>query len=433
MSMRVCINVKTIENITECDVDDIKFTAKTIPEMEGINITQTLENRVIALYVSKSDIYAAFNNRTKGCTDTECPAQNLKHTPCPRLPATANQTAFKLTQQPCYGVSKYTKSAREASHEPRYKYPHGVVPALYTLLQDHAKYLLVELTFDIAGKCNNNFACLLVFCYQEQGVQMLLPWHGPTWENLTKTASGTLQYRPPEKDFDMDYKPFVDILSCSCADDATYQQLIDGFVTSENDNDNMHGRQIMSWMSELCQVFLTPALHKRSRTHPYEPQMHCTAKSYMKIFHPGTYTRFAPGIVCIADAQVCMECKLPRALLDYCMKQLQGAKMLLALRELCTGLCEHDRLLYIDIFYFFVMLVVHRISGKYRRDFLGEDIGHISGGIFFADGDCEDKASAFISVVRALEQHDAFRNEMYYQPLQNQVQVFMARGHCVQV
>ena len=79
------------------------------------------------------------------------------------------------------------------------------------------------------------------------------------------------------------------------------------------------------------------------------------------------------------------------------------------------------------------MLVVHKISGKYRRDFLGEDIGHISGGVFFADGDCEDKASAFISVVRALEQDASFCKELCYLPLQNQVQVFMARGHCIQV
>lgn len=417
------------------------FRAKCVSSVADIGLTQTLHDNKIVVSIDKDDVVAAYDRQPHHTTEagsTNTATQNSKteqgmlagvdeSTLLPErllFPPCTSITAKQFCALPVQDATKNT----EPAYRQYQRYPHAMIAALCTLLQDHAKYLLVELTFDIAGECNNNFACLLVFCHQvhqEKGLQMLLPWHGPTWEKLTKNTSGALEYDSP------DYKPFVDILSCNYTEDATYQQLIDGFVTSATDN--VHGRQIMSWMAELCQVFLAPALDKRSRIHPNNTHMRCTKPSYMQIFNPGTYTRFAPAIVCIADAQVSMQCQLPVDIVTYCMQELQSTKIFLMLRELCTSLSEQDRLLYTDVFYFLVMLVLHKISGKYRRDFLGEDIGHITGGVFFADGDCEDKASAFISVVRALEQDASFCKELCYLPLQNQVQVFMARGHCIQV
>ena len=189
-----------------CTQSKFIFRAKCVSSVADIGLTQTMHDNKIVVSIDKDDVVAAYDRQPHHTTEagsTNTATQNSKteqgmlagvdestlllerllFTPCTSI------TAKQFCALPVEDATKNT----EPAYRQYQRYPHAMIAALCTLLQDHAKYLLVELTFDIAGECNNNFACLLVFCHQvhqEKGLQMLLPWHGPTWEKLTKNTSG---------------------------------------------------------------------------------------------------------------------------------------------------------------------------------------------------------------------------------------------------
>lgn len=300
----------------------------------------------------------------------------------------SNDSTLQLDQRAIFSIFKQASACKgddmlsfsNNSLRTNAEYPYDCMKVICDIFNNRQRHCLVTITYSIRGRPNmsNNFACSVFIALNESTLTMMYPWSGPYWESI-KLDPETGQFW---------FKSYV----IGSAVEYNLCNQTQNWAVLMTDNVS---RSIMRDFEMAMIPFKTSGRRCSNGTE-------C---ENVLSWHPQTYTRFVPFYVQISDVHRCFKTKLPLnafVLVVNLLVHMHAFDLLLP----CANEDSRLTLFRIDFFWACVVKALNCISGKYRPDYYGEDLGHAFDALkqsevtaalpLLAGGDCEDFAKTLL-------------------------------------